>query len=127
MKALNGKPHPWLQRTGQMWKFDLEGYLGLLGFFSFGILLLSLVASIFISRAWLLGVALMSIYLLLGFVSAYVFYYRIRCPKCGHNPTRRKDGKWASSRHVETKLQKMELCPVCELQTPAAVTQTEGL
>jgi hypothetical protein len=125
MKALNGKSHPWLERTGQVWKYDLEGYLGFFGFFASGLFLLSLVASIFIRRAWLIGLALFGAYFLLGFFSIYIFYYRIRCPHCGHNPTRKTDGRWASTRFLTGKLQKMEYCPICERNEPTS-TQAKG-
>lgn len=116
MKALNGKSYPWLEKTGQIWKYDLEGYIGIFGAIALGLLILSLVASVFISRVWIIGVSLMLLYLIFGFCSVFVFYYLIRCPVCGHNPTRTANGKWASSIYLEGKFRKMENCPVCEKQ-----------
>jgi len=113
MKALNGKSYPWLEQTGQVWKHDLEGYIGIFGAASFGILVLSLVVTIFVKNAWLLRAILMALYIAFGFISVLVYYYSIRCPRCGHNPTRKKAGGWASSKYLEGKFRKMTSCPKC--------------
>ncbi|CAN5457722.1 hypothetical protein BH09VER1_BH09VER1_55470 [soil metagenome] len=118
MKALNGKSYPWLEKTGQIWKYELEGYLGILGAVSLAVLIVSLLASLVVRWAWIVGASLMALYFLLGLASILVFYYTIRCPACGYNPTRKKDGKWASTRYLEGVFKKMELCPACEKDKP---------
>ncbi len=52
--------------------------------------------------------------------SYFLFYHTIKCPECGHNPTRRKDGKVASPRYLEGKFKKMTECPECAYSPPHA-------
>lgn len=43
----------------------------------------------------------------------YLMYNRIKCPKCGANPARFKNGKNRSRNQVYKILKSAESCPVC--------------
>ena len=76
----------------------------------------SLIGSLFLKRAWIFGAALLGLYFLADLLYWWLVFYRIRCPQCGHNPTKRKDGKSASRRYLEGKFRKMTECPECKFQ-----------
>ena len=53
------------------------------------------------------------IWFFLGISSDIMIYYLVKCPKCGHNPTRKRDGGKMNSRMMWGRLKKMESCPSC--------------
>jgi hypothetical protein len=49
------------------------------------------------------------------FIWSFCYYRFIRCPQCGHNPTRTKEGKRKKNfRASDTQLSKLTHCPKCE-------------
>jgi hypothetical protein len=111
----NHEAFPWLARTGQLWKLQAEVWAGLLGFAG------ALLAVLFLSAAFVLGPAILwaagVIWALYGFAhfgTAWLKYHRIRCPRCGYNPTRETDGGGRLPNDVvHERLATLEVCPVC--------------
>jgi hypothetical protein len=46
-------------------------------------------------------------------IQYHLFYHFIRCPRCGYNPTRYKNGKNIPTKTVYKRLQDLEYCPAC--------------
>jgi predicted RNA-binding Zn-ribbon protein involved in translation (DUF1610 family) len=111
---------PWLARTGQGWKLQAEVWVGLLGFAGLLLGLLSLLASFVIGPAalWAAGVV-WALYGFAHFGALWLKYHRIRCPWCGHNPTREvASGRWLPGEVVHERLAVLELCPSCGYAGP---------
>ena len=49
----------------------------------------------------------------------FAFFTFIRCPHCGLNPTRTKQGKKMNVKTVWRRLERYESCPRCGRQGPA--------
>ena len=106
----------WLRNTKQLWKVDLEVWVGVFGYFS---LLLSLfvlapIAAFLWTPAVYVVAALVFLYFAAQLVVYFVLYWWIRCPACHFNPTRRKsDGRPMSPRILYPRLYKYAACPAC--------------
>ena len=110
---MSERRYPWIETTNQKWKYWFEAYLGMFGFFAFAFALVFAIAGLVWKYLLFVSGGLILLYILGGLVEMYIFYYTIKCPRCGHNPTRRKDGGWASPRYLEGKFRKMTNCPQC--------------
>ena len=105
----------WLRNTGQLWKVWFEVGVGLYGMLSLYVCLILLFVSFFVGffLMWF-AAGLWTLYGVLRMVEIVVLYCLLRCPACGHNPTRRKaDGKMMSSHGLYSRLSKLEACPKC--------------
>lgn len=108
----------WLTRTGQLWKLQAEAWAALLGFVGIILNLIFLLAAIAIDPAatWLVGL-IWAVYGLVAFGASWLKYHRIRCPRCGRNPTRDPDsGRWLGGDEVHECLAALEVCPGCEFR-----------
>jgi hypothetical protein len=110
----NPENYVWLKRTGQLWKHNFGVIPDLLGFF--GVIVTIPLAVVCIWVPWVRWALLYywSAVILFGALEGYLQIYRIRCPRCGHNPTRRKNDKKQLSENVlESRLCEMKACPEC--------------
>ena len=107
--------YPWLASTRQSWKYNVDLVVGIYGFFAVMVALAFGLAAFIWPRFGYVSLVLVGLYLVGGCVEMFVMYYLIKCPRCGHNPTRTKEGKWASPRYLEGKFKKMGECPRCGL------------
>jgi endogenous inhibitor of DNA gyrase (YacG/DUF329 family) len=110
---MSARTYPWLSATGQRWKYCFDLFIGVYGFFATLLAVGFGFAALMWPKMGYVSLALIAIYLLGGLIEMYLMYWTIKCPKCGHNPTRRKDGKWASPRYLEGKFRKLTECPKC--------------
>lgn len=110
-----GPAFVWLTRTRQRWKLVVEVWsmlykvaaillsilsLALLSFFGPTILFVT-------AGIWFAG-------FLLFLAGAAAKYLCIRCPRCGHNPTRNPEsGAWYSDEELYERLASLEACPAC--------------
>ncbi|MCM8542909.1 MAG: hypothetical protein NE328_21760 [Lentisphaeraceae bacterium] len=105
----------WLKETNNYWKYNFELLVSVYGFFSFILAAILGVISFFMgNNIWIVSIILISLYFLGGILVMFLLYYQIICPKCGHNPSRKKNGKWASPRYLEGKFKKLISCPSCK-------------
>jgi hypothetical protein len=98
-----------------LWKLRAEVWAGLPGFVGLLLGLLSLLASFIVGPAvlWAAGV-IWALYGFANFGALWLKYHRIRCPRCGHNPTREADsGRWLPGDVVHERLAVLEVCPAC--------------
>jgi|GEM_PF-5971874 hypothetical protein len=60
------------------------------------------------------GLAILGVGIAAFFIYTFFFFHSIRCPKCGYNPTRKKDGSRRKNfRATETSVSKLVACPKC--------------
>jgi len=62
---------------------------------------------------WIVGVSLVALSFVLEMSHYFALYYIVRCPRCGHNPTRCKNGKHVGTNTVWKRLRTMAACPQC--------------
>lgn len=111
-KPAPSKSHVWIEKIGKMWILRLE-------FAAEAGLPLSLVviaAGSFSKGPWLLnlGFVLLALVFVGFFIWSFCYYHFIRCPQCGHNPTRTKEGKRKKNfRASDAQLSKLTHCPKC--------------
>jgi hypothetical protein len=116
----NRQAFPWLARTGQCWKLQVEVWAGLLGFAGVLLSLLFSLAAFVVGPAvlWAVGV-IWGLHGFAQFGALWLKYHRIRCPWCGHNPTREVDGGcWLPGDVVHEKMAGLEVCPTCGYAGP---------
>jgi hypothetical protein len=116
----NRQALPWLARTGQMWKLQAEVWAGLLGLAGVLLGLVFLLAAFVFGPAVLwAAAAIWAFYGVAHFGALWLKYHRIRCPRCGHNPTREADsGHWLPGDVVHERLGALEVCPACGYAGP---------
>lgn len=104
--------HRWTRRLGKRWIYGLEVWSSL-GFL-LGPLLLG--AGGISKYSWLL---ILRFALLVGGVLFWVahrfcYYHCIKCPRCGYNPTRTKEGRIKKNwKATDTQVSKLTNCPKC--------------
>lgn len=104
----------WLRNTGQLWKVRFEVGVGIFGYCAILLSVVLLVGTVLWRPFLFAAIALWTAYGVLRAVEIYVVYSLIKCPHCGHNPTRRKsDGRRMSPRTMYPRLAKMAACPHC--------------
>ena len=107
----------WLRSTGQIWKVDLDGWVGVFGYFVtlISALVLAPIAALFWTPAIYLAGFLIALYFAGQLLAYFVLYWCIRCPSCQFNPTRRKsDGRPMSPRILHPRLDGYSVCPACD-------------
>jgi len=62
---------------------------------------------------WTFGGLLVASFLA-AVIQHFFFYRAIRCPKCGYNPTRHKDGTNLPRKTALKRLAEMDSCPSCK-------------
>ena len=106
----------WLRNTRQIWKVDLDGWVGVYGYFAtlISAFVLAPVAGLLWTPAIYIAGTLLLLYLAGQFAVYFVLYWCVRCPSCRFNPTRRKsDGRPMSPRILHPRLDGYATCPAC--------------
>ena len=107
--------YPWLEATKQTWKYhQIPKYVGIYGFFSFIVAVGFGISAFFIPKLGIVSIVVLAVWLMGGALEMYFIYYTIKCPNCGYNPTRNKNGKWSGEKNLEGKIKKMTECPECK-------------
>lgn len=109
----NTEPHyTWVRSIGRAW-------IGYLDFTSSIAMLLGVVfaaAGGMLKVDWLMfaGLSLLLVSVCSMVLYWFLFYRFIKCPVCGYNPTRTKDGrKRKNHRATETIISRLSACPKC--------------
>jgi hypothetical protein len=106
------KGFQWLRKIHRYWILPIEGVARIL--LILGVLLALLAGWIF--NGSMMG-TVFGVFLGLGFAATliqyFLFYGMIRCPKCGHNPTKYKNGKNKPRNTACKHLHGLERCPAC--------------
>ena len=110
MKANND--YQWLRRIHRYWILPAEMVSTALFIAALSsVVLLSLIGARQIVPSILC--ALLPASFIAGMLHHFVFYRAIRCPDCGHNPTRYKNGRNMPVKTAWKRLRDMESCPIC--------------
>lgn len=105
----------WINKSRNGWKYSFAIDVEVFQLFGTILAVALLIASAFVDRLWIGSLVILGLGYIVGPVVGYfLLYYRIKCPSCGHNPTRRKaDHKPMSPRILYPRLEKFTACPHC--------------
>jgi hypothetical protein len=109
--SLPARDYEWLRGIHRYWILPLE--------IASTVLLIAIPVSAFVF--WLAGLgdhsataaALLAASFGIALVHHLAFYHLIRCPKCGHNPTKYKNGKKIPRNAAWKRLSNYDACPKC--------------
>jgi hypothetical protein len=112
----------WIRAIHKMWVFELDFYNSFFGFLLIPLTVLAaagvLISAFFVDPPGVLVGTVIGclwvLYLVLNAAAGHLLYTVLKCPVCGHNPTRRKkDGKPMAPRILDRRLERMTECPSC--------------
>ena len=116
----------WIRHINRLWVLEAEMLSS--AFLVLGILVF--LAGAFLPKSWH-GVACGQFLIVASFpvtmLQWWLLYHIVKCPRCGHNPTRTKDKKHKKmgTNLVWSRLRKYETCPECGDQGPN--TTSDGI
>jgi len=106
--------YSWVRSIRRYWILPLELVpVAFLVFAAFaGVVRVFAPESLGVGASYAAGGAL-ALGLVVAFAQHFLFYSAIRCPKCGHNPTKYQNGKNLPTKTAWKKLSGMTACTAC--------------
>ena len=111
--------YAWVRATHPRWwligNFFRTGAIAafVIGLVAFGLAALLSSSPVFGVPYYEIVIAMLGLTFLVEGAREQSAYVLLRCPKCAHNPTRRKDGKRLTRKALWSRLSTMSVCPKC--------------